>query len=105
MTTSEEESDQEQRRFRVRRIIRLVSIALMGYAVVEELRKPKEQRTWHGALFGWLPYDLRPPTPARIQATLWAPDDERLIMPRAFGVGWSPNLGRIVRLVRERVGA
>lgn len=105
MTGREEENDQKRRRGRVRRTVKLVSMALLGYAVVEELRKPKDQRTWHGALFGWLPYDLRMPTPTRIKATLWAPEDERLLVPRVFGVGWSPNLGRVAHLVRERTGS
>lgn len=92
----------EQQRSRVRSTLKLVSFALMGAAVLQELRKPREERTWHGALLGWVPYDLRVPTAARLKASLWAPEDRRLLVPRAFGVGWSPNLGRIVHVVRAR---
>lgn len=86
-------------------MVRLVSFGLLGLALVQELRKDPDVRTWHGALFGWVPYDLRLPTPARIKASLWSPDDERLLLPRAAGVGWSPNVGRVVHLVRERTGS
>ena len=38
-------------------------LALLAASVVRELRMPKEQRTWHGVVFGKVPYDLRLPTP------------------------------------------
>ena len=49
-----------------------------------------------------MPYDLRVPTTSRLKASLWSPDDSRLFMPRAAGVGWSPNIGRMVRLASNR---
>jgi hypothetical protein len=94
--------EKEQKRHRIRRFWAFVSFALLAGAVVTELRKPKDERTWQGELGGVVPYDLRPPTPARIKASLWSPDDPRLFLPRAAGVGWSPNIGRLVRLVSDR---
>jgi hypothetical protein len=73
-----------------------------GAAVVQELRKPAEERTWTGTLGGTIPYDLRPPTAERLRAKLWAPDDPRIFMPHVFGVGWSVNVGRLVHLARAR---
>jgi hypothetical protein len=90
------------KRHPVRRFWSAVSLALIGAAVVTELRKPKAERTWNGELAGFVPYDLRVPTFARLKASVWSPDDSRLFMPRAAGVGWSPNVGRIVRLVKQR---
>jgi hypothetical protein len=87
-----------------RRFVSLVGMALLAAAVVTELRKPRAERTWHGELGGVVPYDLRPPTPARLKASLWSPDDPRLFLPRAAGVGWSPNLGRLARMVSRRAG-
>jgi len=84
------------------RLVGLVGVALLGWAVAKELRKPPAERTWTGQLAGTVPYDLRWPTPARLRERLWAPEDPRIIMPRAFGVGWTLNVGRLVRLVRER---
>lgn len=66
-----------------------------------ELRTPKENRTWHGVVLGFVPYELRPPTLARFRERVWAPDDEHLIGPRVFGVGWTLNLGRLYALARE----
>jgi hypothetical protein len=86
---------------RSRSLFRLLSLALLAAAVVTELRKPKQERTWQGELVGVVPYDLRFPTPDRIKASLWSPDDRRWFLPRAAGVGWSPNLGRIYRALRR----
>jgi hypothetical protein len=79
-----------------------VSFSLLAAAVVTELRKPKAERTWHGQLAGVVPYDLRVPTVSRLKASVWSPDDPRLFLPRAAGVGWSPNVGRIARLTTNR---
>ena len=86
----------------VRRFWAWVSFALLGAAVVTELRKPKDERTWQGELGGVIPYDLRLPTPSRVKASFWSPDDSRLFLPRAGGVGWSPNLGRVYKLATDR---
>jgi hypothetical protein len=92
----------ERQQSPVRRFFAVVSLALLGAAVVTELRKPKDERTWQGELGGVIPYDLRVPTYARLKASFWSPDDPRVFMPRAAGVGWSPNVGRMVRLVTNR---
>lgn len=89
------------RRSRPRDAIAAIGIALLGAAVVQQLRLPRTERTWQGELAGVVPYDLRPPTPARLRDSLWAPDDEHLFLPRAAGVGWSPNLARILVLLRD----
>lgn len=96
-------ADKEQTggRRTVRRAVRLVSAGLVAAAVVKELRTPAEDRTWHGDLAGLVPYDLRPPTLQRLRERVWAPEDPRLIMPRPFGVGWTLNVGRVVRLARR----
>jgi hypothetical protein len=84
-------------------LVRLVLLGLLVTAVVRELRLPAEERTWHGTVAGVVPYDLRKPTVARFKERLWNPESERLIGPHVFGVGWSPNVGRIVALARQRV--
>ena len=86
------------------RLIRLVTVGLAVAAVVKELRTPAEQRQWHGSL-GFVPYDLRMPTVARVRERMWNPDDVHVISPRVFGVGWTVNLGRVVALVRHRDAA
>lgn len=82
-------------------LVKAVALALAAAAVVRELRLPPSERTWHGRVVG-VPYDLRRPTWDRVRQSWWAPQDPRLVTPRAFGVGWALNVGRITELVRSR---
>ncbi len=89
-------------RSRSRRLGALVGIALVAAAVATELGKPAGERTWHGRLVGFVPYDLRPPTLERLRDSWWSPDDPRILTDRVFGVGWAVNVGRLVRLAAGR---
>lgn len=96
----------EERRKRsqdVRRLVKLITYALMAVAVVKELRTPPQERTWNGVVVGFVPYDLRFPTLERVKERMWNPSSTRLINPRVFGVGWTVNVGRLAQLVRERI--
>ena len=73
----------------------LVGLSLLGAAVVTELRTPPGERTWHGRLLGLVPYDLRPPTVARLRTALWDPASSDVLVPTAFGVGWTVNVGAV----------
>ncbi len=54
----------------------------------------RDRRTFRG-----VPIDLTPPTAERVAHTWWNPRDERLFVPRVFGLGWDLNLGAVaVRL-------
>ena len=86
------------------KLIRLATVGLAVAAVVKERRTPAKDRQWHGSL-GFVPYDLRMPTVARMKQRMWDPDNEHVINPRVFGVGWTVNLGRVVELVRHREAA
>ncbi len=85
----------------IRRVVLLLAVAALAQAVAEQLRKPTEDRTWTGKVAGVVPYDLRPPTPTRLKESFWAPD-KAYLTPHSFGVGWSPNLGRMVYELRHR---
>ncbi|HXV58983.1 MAG TPA: DUF5808 domain-containing protein [Gaiellaceae bacterium] len=87
---------------RIRKLAGALAFVLAAVAVVTELRKPAGERTWHGRVLGFVPYDFRLPTLERIRSAWWAPDDSRILTDRAFGVGWAVNLGRIFRLARKR---
>jgi hypothetical protein len=80
--------------------LRLVGWGLTAAAIVQELRKPADDRTWHGKVVGFVPYDFRWPTVERIRGSWWNPSDERIFTEQVFGVGWAVNLGRLVRLLR-----
>ena len=71
--------------------------ALVATSVIRELRRPAGERTWQGKVAG-VPYDYRTPTVDRLRATWWAPEDDRLVQPTAYGLGWDLNLGRVVKL-------
>lgn len=76
-------------------------MVLTGVALAQELRKPSEQRTWHGVVAGFVPYDFRMPTVERARERLWDPEGE-VVQPQVFGVGWTLNLGRLVAEFRSR---
>jgi hypothetical protein len=65
---------------------------LVVLALREQLRLPPEERTWHGSIGGVIPYDFRRPTLERIRATYWNKDNSQILVPQAFGVGWTINL-------------
>lgn len=83
---------------------KLLAAVLAIAAVIKELRLPKEERTWHGALGGFVPYDFRMPTVEKIKTTFWNPDGA-VVVNRVFGVGWTVNLGAIVAKVRSLSGS
>jgi hypothetical protein len=99
--TAKAERSRTSRRRGIRRLYRLVGVSLVAAAVVKEARTPAEERTWHGDLGGIVPYDLRPPTLDRLRERMWAPQNPQLVVPRAFGVGWTLNIGRVVQLARD----
>jgi hypothetical protein len=68
-------------------------------AVATELSKPEPERTWEGRVFGFVPYDFRPPTWKRIREAYWNPNSDRLFSDRVFGVGWAVNLYRAKTLM------
>lgn len=74
--------------------------ALVVGSVVQELRKPIDKRTWEGRIVG-VPYDYRAPTAERLRSTWWAPEDTRVLVPTAFGLGWDLNVGRVLRLAEQ----
>ena len=83
------------------KVIGVAAAALTAAAVVQELAKPADERTWHGQI-ALVPYDFRIPTVDRFLASWWNPDDPRILTPRTFGLGWAVNVGRLFALVRAQ---
>ncbi len=83
-------------------VLRVAAMTLPLMAVVKELRTPRQHRRWHGKLAGIVPYEFRRPTWGRLRRSVWDPGSDHLLVPQAFGVGWTVNLGRLVRLLRTR---
>ena len=86
---------------RMKRFWRLLILGLLGAAVMQELSKEEKERQWNGLVFEVVPYDLRPPTVERFASRFWAPADDRLFLPAAFGVGWTINFARLFQMLRE----
>ena len=89
--------EHEKRTLSVRHIWQLVLAIIGVIAVVQELKKPPEKRTWHGTVADFIPYDFRWPTWERVQNTYWNPEGP-LVSGKVFGVGWAPNFGVLTRL-------
>jgi hypothetical protein len=49
-----------------------------------------------------MPYDLRPPTVARVRQRLWNGRDRHVFVPKAYGWGWDVNLAEVARRLRLR---
>jgi hypothetical protein len=81
-------------------LIRLwrLALAIIGIvAVAQELKKPAEERTWHGKVADFVPYDFRMPTAERFKKAYWNPEGP-LISSKAWGVGWAFNFGGLKKL-------
>lgn len=89
--------DNERRMTDVRDVWRLLLAIIGVIAVVQELRKPKDERTWHGKVADFVPYDFRMPTVERVRSTYWNPDGP-IVSGKVFGVGWAPNFGVLARM-------
>ncbi|HSM02353.1 MAG TPA: hypothetical protein VK960_07955 [Acidimicrobiia bacterium] len=82
----------------IRDLWRLLLAIIAVAAVIKEIRKAPEDRTWHGKVADLVPYDFRKPTIERFRETYWNPDGS-LISGKAWGVGWAPNLGALKKMV------
>jgi uncharacterized protein DUF5808 len=85
---------------RFRRFVKLVAFGLVVAALIDQLRRDPEERTWEGSVAGIVPYDFRMPTLERARSRWWNARDDRLFVPQVFGVGWTINLARLARLAR-----
>lgn len=85
---------------RFRRFVKLVAFGLVLAAMIDQLRRDPEERTWEGSVAGIVPYDFRMPTLERARSRWWNTGDDRLFVPQVFGVGWTINLARLARLAR-----
>jgi hypothetical protein len=90
--------DSERQMPSVKDIWRL-ALAIIGVvAIIQELRKPPDERTWHGKVADFVPYDFRMPTIGRVRNTYWNPEGP--ILPgKVFGVGWAVNFGVLTRML------
>lgn len=90
----DENNSESKKRSRIKDLWRLLLTVVGIVAVVGELQKPADERTWHGKVADLIPYDFRVPTPARFRDTYWNPEGP-IVSSKLFGVGWALNLGAV----------
>ena len=78
-------------------LIRMAVLAAVVGAIWSELRKAPEERSWHGTLLGFVPYDFRPPSLSGLRQAYWNPRSPRILSPRPLGVGWAVNIPTLLR--------
>lgn len=100
MAKSATDSGTKRQQPNAKQLLKFLAMALAAAALIKEWRLPKEERTWHGTVAGFVPYDLRKPTVDRIKSTFWDPDGS-IVVSRPFGVGWTINFGAIVSKLRS----
>jgi hypothetical protein len=88
---------------RFRRFMMGISMGLIATAVYRELQKAPEERTWHGRVAGFVPYDFRMPTPERLREAYWNPDEPRIFTDRVLGIGWAINLYSLLQVLSELI--
>ena len=94
----EEMGERKEKGSKLKDLYRLALVIVGVIAVVQELRKPAEDRTWHGKVASIIPYDFRIPTFERLRDTYWNPEGP-LVSGKAFGIGWALNLGAVKKLL------
>jgi hypothetical protein len=83
-------------------LIRMAVVGAVVGAIYTELRKPPDQRTWHGKLLGVVPYDFRRPSFDQIRQAYWNPRSPKIFTDRPLGVGWAVNVPTLLRRVGVR---
>lgn len=83
-------------------LIRTATFAALVGALWMELRKPPEERTWHGKLLGVVPYDFRIPSLSTLRQAYWNPRSPKVITDRPLGVGWAVNIPTALRRLGVR---
>jgi hypothetical protein len=96
----DQHAEKKKGRRAVRDLWRLVLAVVAAIAVIQELRKPAEERTWHGKVADLFPYDFRIPTTERFRQAFWNPDGP-ILSSKAWGVGWALNFGAVKKLLGD----
>ena len=80
----------------LRAILRIATTAFTVAAVIYAIRTKRPA----GRLLS-VPYEFRMPSVERLRRRMWNPDDDRVITPSFFGIGWSINLYQAVQQIRD----
>src|SRR5207253_7173416 len=78
-----------------RNVLLAIGAGLLAAAIVEELRKAPEERTWEGRIGGLVPYDLRLATRDGFREAMQRPEEARVVL------GAKVELPRAAKLARR----
>jgi hypothetical protein len=77
-----------------------VVTGLAAAAVGQELSKDPAERTWKGKVAG-VPYNFRIPEWGDVANEYWNPDSDKILTPRAIGLGWGINFAAVAHRLQE----
>ena len=78
-------------------LLRMAVFGAVAGAVYTEMRKPPAERTGHGKLLGFVPYDFRIPSLEQLRSAYWNPRSPKVFTDRPLGVGWAINIPTLLR--------
>jgi len=90
---------------RLNTALSVLGLATVVAAVVDQLRRPPEQRTWRGRAFDMIPYDFNVPTLERLSEAYWNPGSSSILTDRPLGIGWAVNFAAVVAWMRGQLKA
>ncbi len=90
---------------RLNTALSVLAFASIAAAVVEQLRRPADQRTWRGHAFDVIPYDFRVPTMERLAEAYWNPKNSTIFTDRPLGMGWAINFAALYGWLRSQLQA
>jgi len=76
-------------------VFSVLFVIYVAVAIAQQLQRSPEERTWYGKI-ARIPYDFRLPTLERLRATFWNKHTSQILLPQAFGIGWSINMYPII---------
>ncbi len=90
---------------RLNTALSVLVLASFAAAIVEQLRRPADQRTWFGRAFDVIPYDFRVPTRERLTDAYWNPSSSTIFPDRPLGIGWAINFAALYNWLRSQLKA
>ena len=85
----------------MRKLLQLAAVTVLVGVVYAEVRKGPSDVRFVGKSLGFIPYDLRLPTMARIRQAYWDPGDPRVFTGTVAGIGWSVNFAALAEKIRR----
>jgi uncharacterized protein DUF5808 len=90
---------------RLNTVLSVLVFASFAAAVVEQMRRPADQRTWRGRAFDVIPYDFTVPTMDRLVQAYWNPNSSTILTDRPLGIGWAVNFAALYGWLRSQIQA